>query len=126
HLICISSTTIPTLTALYFLTFLFLHLSFSFSMSPLTPTYSLFPYTTLFRSHRWDILGIWYPCRDWAIKKSWLILKENILWKKPRSEEHTSELQSRFDIVCRLLLEKKKKAEVFLLILREYRMISSR
>src|SRR5207249_8160869 len=29
--------------------------------------------------------------------------------KKPRSEEHTSELQSRFDLVCRLLLEKKKK-----------------
>src|SRR5206468_6049595 len=29
-------------------------------------------------------------------------------WKKPRSEEHTSELQSRSDLVCRLLLEKKK------------------
>ena len=32
----------------------------------------------------------------------------NITWKY-RSEEHTSELQSRFDLVCRLLLEKKKK-----------------
>src|SRR5699024_12861560 len=31
----------------------------------------------------------------------------------PRSEEHTSELQSRFDIVCRLLLEKKKKQKVY-------------
>src|SRR5699024_11382775 len=30
---------------------------------------------------------------------------------QPRSEEHTSELQSRFDLVCRLLLEKKKKKE---------------
>src|SRR5699024_12553481 len=33
---------------------------------------------------------------------------EYVLYRKPRSEEHTSELQSRFDIVCRLLLEKKK------------------
>src|SRR5207249_5505399 len=32
-----------------------------------------------------------------------------ILAQRPRSEEHTSELQSRFDLVCRLLLEKKKK-----------------
>src|SRR5699024_12346877 len=31
---------------------------------------------------------------------------------KPRSEEHTSELQSRFDLVCRLLLEKKKKQDI--------------
>src|SRR5438067_3426266 len=31
----------------------------------------------------------------------------------PRSEEHTSELQSRFDLVCRLLLEKKKRSEIF-------------
>src|SRR5207249_1276122 len=31
---------------------------------------------------------------------------------KPRSEEHTSELQSRFDLVCRLLLEKKKKVKL--------------
>src|SRR5207249_11148906 len=31
------------------------------------------------------------------------------LWRRCRSEEHTSELQSRFDLVCRLLLEKKKK-----------------
>src|SRR5699024_11723952 len=38
--------------------------------------------------------------------------------KKPifRSEEHTSELQSRFDLVCRLLLEKKKKKKYYLLI----------
>src|SRR5437868_12849778 len=31
-----------------------------------------------------------------------------VVWLRPRSEEHTSELQSRFDLVCRLLLEKKK------------------
>src|SRR5437868_11059547 len=33
--------------------------------------------------------------------------------KAPRSEEHTSELQSRFDLVCRLLLEKKKKQKIY-------------
>src|SRR5437868_14273426 len=36
---------------------------------------------------------------------AWLLLRRT----EPRSEEHTSELQSRFDLVCRLLLEKKKK-----------------
>src|SRR5699024_11553719 len=40
--------------------------------------------------------------------------------RKSRSEEHTSELQSRFDLVCRLLLEKKKSITI-LLILRTYR-----
>src|SRR5699024_11307923 len=37
------------------------------------------------------------------------IINYKIVKKKVRSEEHTSELQSRFDLVCRLLLEKKKK-----------------
>src|SRR2546422_7153182 len=78
------------------------------------PRSTLFPYTTLFRSrhvarrivppHRLDggrplgglegeanLVGRHVPARD------------------PRSEEHTSELQSRLHLVCRLLLEKKKK-----------------
>src|SRR5437868_11206462 len=38
------------------------------------------------------------------------ILKQNATWTVTRSEEHTSELQSRFDLVCRLLLEKKKNS----------------
>src|SRR5699024_12375774 len=38
-----------------------------------------------------------------------LCIKHHMMEKMPRSEEHTSELQSRFDIVCRLLLEKKKQ-----------------
>src|SRR5437868_7746534 len=42
---------------------------------------------------------------DFQVSASTLILSA----KKARSEEHTSELQSRFDLVCRLLLEKKKK-----------------
>src|SRR5207249_5729293 len=64
------------------------------------PRSTLFPYTTLFRSvaarphrrcHRWSPSH----CRPQPHRQL-------------RSEEHTSELQSRFDLVCRLLLEKKK------------------
>src|SRR5437868_15181256 len=60
------------------------------------PTSTLFPYTTLFRSafeHR---------------VRGDLPLDRQRLAPLDRSEEHTSELQSRFDLVCRLLLEKKK------------------
>src|SRR5699024_11742587 len=39
------------------------------------------------------------------------IIQPGIFLSQPRSEEHTSELQSRFDLVCRLLLEKKKKED---------------
>src|SRR5690349_23233159 len=65
------------------------------------PRSTLFPYTTLFRSRPLPaILRIWrdraeHPCRSRS---------RNAV----RSEEHTSELQSRRDLVCRLLLEKKK------------------
>src|SRR5438067_6205002 len=82
------------------------------------PRSTLFPYTTLFRSaafqsqisqrpFRKELTRIWLPSGE--------ILGEyaspgvsKIFWGV-RSEEHTSELQSRFDLVCRLLLEKKKK-----------------
>src|SRR5260221_10564481 len=62
------------------------------------PRSTLFPYTTLFRSHR--IAG-WAgrPC-DGSTNRSG--------HGPGRSEEHTSELQSHSDLVCRLLLEKKK------------------
>src|SRR3989442_10609387 len=70
------------------------------------PRSTLFPYTTLFRSlrpsqfdrHRWHIHI------DCSSLKS-----EPIAGRDLRSEEHTSELQSRPHLVCRLLLEKKKK-----------------
>src|SRR5438067_3705690 len=66
------------------------------------PRSTLFPYTTLFRSHR----------RDSLHRRSELFFAEPLLLVQKssdrRSEEHTSELQSRFDLVCRLLLEKKK------------------
>src|SRR5438067_6350614 len=65
------------------------------------PRSTLFPYTTLFRSEK--------------IISSARCLESNAsahscgTARRARSEEHTSELQSRFDLVCRLLLEKKKK-----------------
>src|SRR5207249_10065563 len=87
------------------------------------PTSTLFPYTTLFRSListtsasprrsiamrvvssgtalKTTVLYFGAPRRQWDGTAS------SLTW---RSEEHTSELQSRFDLVCRLLLEKKKK-----------------
>src|SRR2546421_9436019 len=71
------------------------------------PRSTLFPYTTLFRSR-------WLGKEKFQRRKFVWILPERIPEKPqrkraPRSEEHTSELQSRSDLVCRLLLEKKKK-----------------
>src|SRR2546426_6741755 len=73
------------------------------------PRSTLFPYTTLFRSYRGGPSGKGFsassdttsrlPCSRRATKGS----------SQPRSEEHTSELQSPCNLVCRLLLEKKKK-----------------
>src|SRR5438067_4257660 len=65
------------------------------------PRSTLFPYTTLFRS-RTTSTSI-ASSSALAIRPS----ASSITWGS-RSEEHTSELQSRFDLVCRLLLEKKK------------------
>src|SRR2546428_2980923 len=73
------------------------------------PRSTLFPYTTLFRSH-W-LCALAFPDRsiqaaDAALSQIAAQYFGNSLL---RSEEHTSELQSRSDLVCRLLLEKKKK-----------------
>src|SRR2546428_2006493 len=91
---------------MYFLFFFFL-------MIRRPPRSTLFPYTTLFRSE--------VPCglnlrlgggvRHEAVHR---VLRDLSLFNQPlhpveRSEEHTSELQSRSDLVCRLLLEKKKQ-----------------
>src|SRR3989442_2006184 len=74
-------------------------LIFFFLMIRRPPRSTLFPYTTLFRSQSSTLpkAQAWVPMR----KQTWL--------RRPRSEEHTSELQSRPHLVCRLLLEKKKK-----------------
>src|SRR2546422_4180010 len=76
------------------------------------PRSTLFPYTTLFRSH---------PVRhdeDRAVGPDHVVphagLQGRLLARevRDRSEEHTSELQSRLHLVCRLLLEKKKKKKI--------------
>src|SRR2546422_6129646 len=63
------------------------------------PRSTLFPYTTLFRSSR----------RRRRARPSSLAPRPSDACTRTRSEEHTSELQSRLHLVCRLLLEKKKK-----------------
>src|SRR5260370_42193327 len=91
------------------LTFDILPLFFFFLMIRRPPRSTLFPYTTLFRSPRCAP-----PTKRSAISRS------RAPWTssptRSRSEEHTSELQSHLNLVCRLLLEKKKKYELFLRI----------
>src|SRR5262245_64033733 len=71
------------------------------------PRSTLFPYTTLFRSTRYHSASSG-SCSSWEKSVSGKVgVKE-----KSRSEEHTSELQSLRHLVCRLLLEKKKKNKV--------------
>src|SRR5690554_7379932 len=91
------------------------------------PRSTLFPYTTLFRSLQWDkddcawmglvkfdLLGLGmlaalqyaFDLIDESLGERWTI--GSIPREEQRSEEHTSELQSRPHLVCRLLLEKKK------------------
>src|SRR5215475_14974429 len=83
---------------------------FFFLMIRRPPRSTLFPYTTLFRSSR---SGPARPRRqDQGAPRS--IARRALPGRHPqsaRSEEHTSELQSRENLVCRLLLEKKKKKE---------------
>src|SRR2546429_6640977 len=67
------------------------------------PRSTLFPYTTLFRSSS----GLRGLCR--SLRSDLLLLGLLHRHRQLRSEEHTSELQSRLHLVCRLLLEKKKK-----------------
>src|SRR5947199_1854002 len=86
-------------------------------MIPRLPRSTLFPYTTLFRSGGRTFL----PCRTPPPGHSWCRRRRRSRptarrrWERtahPRSEEHTSELQSLRHLVCRLLLQKKKKDSV--------------
>src|SRR5574342_940932 len=72
---------------------------FFFLMIRRPPRSTLFPYTTLFRS----LTRAWATCVLEAMEIPTHLFK--------RSEEHTSELQSPPELVCRLLLEKKKRSE---------------
>src|SRR5258705_6776393 len=97
------------------------------------PRSTLFPYTTLFRSSRSNRSSCGYGCSglepsgviarldpksglpDFGIKLSKSETSDFDAIQYPRSEEHTSELQSLRHLVCRLLLEKKKKKIIKLL-----------
>src|SRR5258707_4098451 len=77
------------------------------------PRSTLFPYTTLFRSVVAILSAIAYPSYQEYVLRSRRVEAQSLLGeaaaRQERSEEHTSELQSRQYLVCRLLLEKKKK-----------------
>src|SRR5207248_10209750 len=82
----------------------FFLLFFFFLMIRRPPRSTLFPYTTLFRSSQ---LGILLSAFFWTYTAMLFLCGWFV--DRFRSEEHTSELQSPYDLVCRLLLEKKKK-----------------
>src|SRR5438309_9164064 len=95
----------------YFITYLrihFIHIMlkclFFFLMIRRPPRSTLFPYTTLFRS-----------ASSGAPSRSAAWPPRSRIRTRRRSEEHTSELQSQFHLVCRLLLEKKKAGKSTLL-----------
>src|SRR5438094_5725119 len=87
------------------------------------PRSTLFPYTTLFRSLTTASIDLRFGFFSGAKKTRTLagpmrivsdqsaVLASSLVATFARSEEHTSELQSPYDIVCRLLLEKKKKKQ---------------
>src|SRR5438067_10482510 len=92
-----------------------------FLIIPRPPRSTLFPYTTLFRSLVFSTVfalapatrsasKLWFAAvAEWRRKSLFTQMIASPLCSSARSEEHTSELQSRFDLVCRLLLEKKKQ-----------------
>src|SRR2546425_6870993 len=90
------------------------------------PRSTLFPYTTLFRS-----FAVIHPGRDFACERNARARRrpayremspnpDGPVWRgRLRSEEHTSELQSLAYLVCRLLLEKKKKKQYTMILSNE-------
>src|SRR3712207_9419085 len=97
------------------------YISIFFLMIRRPPRSTLFPYTTLFRSGgrlAWQpMISVEESCLiSWAVKRGIACSPRDALASCPsrivcRSEEHTSELQSRQYLVCRLLLEKKKNRD---------------
>src|SRR2546427_6720642 len=98
--------------------------SFFFLMIRRPPRSTLFPYTTLFRSRR---VGSRLRRREHVLRgKVAVVPQRDMGVSQPRrSEEHTSELQSQSNLVCRLLLEKKKKKSVISLLAVKVRLTSS-
>src|SRR2546422_2198989 len=82
---------------------------FFFLMIRRPPRSTLFPYTTLFRSRRtYSNVEVRRVGASWTTRSASAAFRVAVP-PVARSEEHTSELQSRLHLVCRLLLEKKKK-----------------
>src|SRR2546430_6428349 len=73
------------------------------------PRSTLFPYTTLFRSTHW-LMMLFMPVATTGLMDIGTRKYSSQHWICPRSEEHTSELQSQSNLVCRLLLEKNRYA----------------
>src|SRR2546430_9757556 len=91
--------------------------SFFFLMIRRPPRSTLFPYTTLFRSfHEINLRSVDHQeVRSGVAEKEMFVGARDFLdvfERDSRSEEHTSELQSQSNLVCRLLLEKKKTGHV--------------
>src|SRR2546430_10544916 len=86
-------------------------LLFFFLMIRRPPRSTLFPYTTLFRSFSKAFLTIVDTHVTTVVSCAFLFLfgEGPVQKEESRSEEHTSELQSQSNLVCRLLLEKKNK-----------------
>src|SRR5437016_11021700 len=84
-----------------------------FLMTRQPPRSTLFPYTTLFRSII-ILAQVQSTIRSWFQFRLHLNMDETAPFHLQRSEEHTSELQSLTNLVCRLLLEKKKNSSYFI------------
>src|SRR2546421_9609554 len=104
---------------------IYIILFFFFLMIRRPPRSTLFPYTTLFRSHSRPANSENFILREGVAKQlgSAEVVPSPQVMPLARSEEHTSELQSRSDLVCRLLLEKKKIKKKKLLICYKYEKI---
>src|SRR3712207_7287339 len=94
---------------------------FFFLMIRRPPRSTLFPYTTLFRSPEYEGNIARFRLRRAQAFSSAHLLDKSVVEAlgesdQTRSEEHTSELQSRQYLVCRLLLEKKKELDCFILV----------
>src|SRR5207302_9632717 len=101
------------------------HILYHLPTSPKLPTPTLFPYTTLFRSQKPQNTQRNKALRILRVLRSTVVsLSTSRIYRKTirrstrcRSEEHTSELQSRENFVCRLLLEKKNVSLPFVVLI---------